>query len=366
LLDEEGNGVVVHVEEGWVLSHEDVSNDEVVESFWELHGLDTQEALSLSELGHLEDVVGWRESVVSSIEVESDFWEGVEVGAVLLDSDSVDELVGEVLWSDQEGSSGVNDGQVSGGVNVGGSLSHGGEVDGPVGFLDDLVDLDTLEEVLFVGHVPAWNVHVGWVWKGSQVEGEGFSGRVFSSEEGWELVDRDGVVGKSEDSAHLSSEEGGTLDGGDFTESEFSVGNSTEGNSVLGNCSLDGSRSVLDIEGLSVSFVGRGFLGIESLVSPAGSRPALLGVNPEVGGSSIWNNGEGLSWGSNVDVGGVLGVHLVVDINVGSLEHLLSHVLEWSSSSLVEVALNVHMVVSEVDSSGHGHADEGSKGEFHI
>ena len=50
----EGDGVVVQVEVGWILSHEDVTENEVVEASWEGHGLDTEEALTL----HLEDVVG--------------------------------------------------------------------------------------------------------------------------------------------------------------------------------------------------------------------------------------------------------------------------------------------------------------------
>ena len=71
----EGDGVVVQVEVGWVLSHEDVTEDEVVESFWEGHGLNTEQALGLSTLGDFENVVAGIELVVSLIDGESHSWE---------------------------------------------------------------------------------------------------------------------------------------------------------------------------------------------------------------------------------------------------------------------------------------------------
>ena len=58
LFGEEGDFVVVLVEEGWVWAHEDVSHDEVVEALWcSLDGLDSEEALGLFALSNLEDVV---------------------------------------------------------------------------------------------------------------------------------------------------------------------------------------------------------------------------------------------------------------------------------------------------------------------
>ncbi len=75
----EGNGVVVEVEVGWVLSHEDVTEDEVVESFWEGHGLNTEQALGFTTLGHLENVVAGIELVISLIDGESHSWEVSDV-----------------------------------------------------------------------------------------------------------------------------------------------------------------------------------------------------------------------------------------------------------------------------------------------
>jgi len=48
---------------------------------------------------------------------------------------------------------------------------------------------------------------------------------------------------------------------------------------------------------------------------PAGDALASAGVDPEVGGASIGDNGEGLGWGSNGNSGKVLGIHVVRDGN---------------------------------------------------
>ena len=114
----EGDSVVVEVEVGWVLSHEDVTKDEVVETFWEIHRLDTEQALTL----HLEHVVFAGENVVSRVDLEGQVWKGIQVRAIGLNSDSVDHLVNDSLWSNQQGSSGVDDSFVLGGINSLGSL----------------------------------------------------------------------------------------------------------------------------------------------------------------------------------------------------------------------------------------------------
>jgi len=106
-LLEEGNSVGVSVEVGWVSSHEDISEDEVVEALWEVHSLDSHDALA----GNLQSVVVGSQHVIGGVDGEGEVWEGAEVGAVLGDFDTLDEFVGDVLWSGEEGSSGVNDGQ---------------------------------------------------------------------------------------------------------------------------------------------------------------------------------------------------------------------------------------------------------------
>ena len=78
LFGVEGNLVVVLVEEGWVWAHEDISHDEVLEVGWgSLDGLDSEEALSLSELSDLKDVVFWLEDVFSGVKGEGEVWKRI-------------------------------------------------------------------------------------------------------------------------------------------------------------------------------------------------------------------------------------------------------------------------------------------------
>lgn len=93
-------------------------------------------------------------------------------------------------------------------------------------------------------------------------------------------------------------------------------------------------------------------------MGPAWEGPAALGINPEVRGSSIWNHGEGLSWGSDLDVDEVLGVHVVLDSDVLSTEELALDVL-----GLVLVHVHGHFSLVDWDLSSGGGSEEGGDGE---
>jgi hypothetical protein len=51
------------------------------------------------------DVVFWFENVLNIVEEETEVGHLVKVGAVTVDSDILDKLVNDELWSDKEGSS---------------------------------------------------------------------------------------------------------------------------------------------------------------------------------------------------------------------------------------------------------------------
>lgn len=71
----EADSVVVEVEVGWVLSHENISHDEVVETGWEVHRLNSEQTLSLAELGDGEDVVNWVKGVSLAVNGERHGWQ---------------------------------------------------------------------------------------------------------------------------------------------------------------------------------------------------------------------------------------------------------------------------------------------------
>lgn len=199
----EGDGVVVEVEVRWVLSHEHVTKDEVVESFWEGHGLDSKHALSGTGLGDLENVIAGVKFVSGLVNGEGHGWERVDVGAVLLDRDSLDQRIDDLLWSDEEGSSRVDDGLVLGGIDLGVTLGNRIELESPVFLLNNIVLLD----LLVVLRVHTWDDHVRLLIGIVEIEREGFIIEAGVVEKGRQLVDRDSVISQSDDTRHLGGNE---------------------------------------------------------------------------------------------------------------------------------------------------------------
>jgi len=71
---DEADSVVLLVEVWVELSHEGVSEDEVVELSWEVLTHNSENALSLRSLGNSKDVVSWGKGVVDVVNLEGDIW----------------------------------------------------------------------------------------------------------------------------------------------------------------------------------------------------------------------------------------------------------------------------------------------------
>jgi len=80
----ESNSVVFLIEEGVVLSHEDISKDEVVEAGWEDAAHYSQHALGNTHIGYLENVVISGQDVVSGVNGEGDIGKILNTLQVLL------------------------------------------------------------------------------------------------------------------------------------------------------------------------------------------------------------------------------------------------------------------------------------------
>jgi len=88
-----------------------------------------------------------------------------------------------------------------------------------------------------------------------------------------------------------------------------------------------------------------------------------MGVEPEVGRSGIWDDGELLSWGTNADLNEVLGVHEVLDGDVLSCtEELVLEVVHLALEFLDGELCLDHWDLSGPGGSEHG----GGSGCFHI
>jgi len=345
----EGDGVVVAVELGGVWAHEDIADDDVLEVVGEVSSHDSHDALGLGHDGLLEDVVVGGQDVVCGVEGEGDVGQAVQVGAVLLNGDALEERLEEGVWSHDEGGARVNGGLVTGDIDVTVGAGHLGEVEVPVGLLDDVVLGNLLEAGLFID---TWHGHVGSIWVVLHVEGEGALGEAGGFlDEGWELVNGDLVVSETDDTVHLGDEEGLSVNLLDLTEAHLGLDISVDSSDIAGDETIDGARAVGDVEGLTVFLVSIGLAGVVLGVGHAGDGVALAGVDPEVGGASVWNDGELLVVGTDRDVNEVLSVHVVLDGNVltggrvvggAALPRLL----------LLDVVVEGEWVVLEGDSGG--------------
>ena len=85
-----------------------------------------------------------------------------------------------------------------------------------------------------------------------------------------------------------------------------------ESGGILRDGSSDGSRSIGNIKWSSISSVGAGGSSIEGSVVPAGDGGTFARVEPEVAGSSIRNNSEGLGRCTNLNFSKVLSVHVIL------------------------------------------------------
>jgi len=118
--------------------------------------LDTEDAFGLSEFGNLENVIVGGKWIVLSINGETDIWKGIEVLASGVDGDSGDKFVNDGFWSDEEGSSGVDDGLDVSGWDDGLSVVDGIELECPVFLFNNLMGLN--DGVVLVVH--SWDDHV--------------------------------------------------------------------------------------------------------------------------------------------------------------------------------------------------------------
>ena len=334
VLLEEGDGLVVSVELGGVSAHEDITDNDVLEVIWEVSTHDAHDALLAFLLP--ENVVLLGESIVDAIEGEGDIGKALDTSAILGDLDALDERSDDAVGSHDEGSAGVDGGLVTGGILGTVGASHGVESDVPVGLLDNLMLLDDgVAQIL----IDTWDDHVGIPLLGFllKIEGEGLLGEIGFLNEGGETINGDGVEGKTNDTVHLGDEESGTLDLLDLTEAHGGVSGITDVGVVTGDVTLDGARAVGDVEILTIGLVGGGGVWVVLRVGLASDGVAVAGVNPEVGGTGVWDNSELLPVRAELDFDEVLGVHVVLHVDM-----LASGTVELSS--LLDLGLLAHPV----------------------
>jgi hypothetical protein len=99
---DESNSVVVLVEVRVVLSHEGISEDEVVEASREVLSHDGKHALSVFALSYLENIVVGSKCVLNVVNIESNLRKLVKTRAILVHGDTVDKGLNESIGADED------------------------------------------------------------------------------------------------------------------------------------------------------------------------------------------------------------------------------------------------------------------------
>jgi len=108
VLGVERDGVVVAAKVRSIGAHENVTNDNVVETFRHGHGHDAHKALGLATRCDLDDVILLSENVLLIINFEGDIGEQVDTFTSLVDFDTCNDWVNDFGRSNDKGSAGVN------------------------------------------------------------------------------------------------------------------------------------------------------------------------------------------------------------------------------------------------------------------
>lgn len=260
----------------------------------------------------------------------------VEVGAVWLFGEKLEEFSDKVRASDDQRSTTVNNTSHSSSITEGGvSNTEIGNGDDVIGVVDEGVELEVGGGELGVITTQDQGAAL-FTSLGGQVEGEGgvLDEALFDEEakNGGESIFRDVCVSQTEDTSSLGGDEVGR-DGGHQAESNISDVVSTEVDSVVTDGTSDITLAVWDDHLSSVILEGSGRFVLELGVSQASEGSAALSWDPEIGRTSIEDNGEFLWGSSDGDRAVELSVHEVGDGDTFTVEHVAMFKRDGDSTS---------------------------------
>jgi hypothetical protein len=293
--------LVLNIEDGVDLAHEDVThNQDFTELRREIETHDTEDALDVHVV---DDVVRTLESELVTIEVDVEFRERGNLGAVngvatreeLSGANKIGDLGNDSGGGGKGRGTRVRD-EADVGDESGGSKLEGVELAFPVGFVGER-NGDEVASV--VSRVVTAKVELT-VDRGGvgEVEGElGLQAGVSSNEvleDGDLTFNGDGGPSETHDTVPLADCVSGTEAGGvgDFSERLLRNGESADGDFIGGKVAGARSRAVFNLEDGAILLVGGGELLVVTGMEETGSDGASNSGNPEVRRSAVPQNLE--------------------------------------------------------------------------
>lgn len=308
------NGVLAEVIDRVVPSEESITkNNKRTNRLGEVHALEGRDTAA----GNLKDVVGGGEAVVGSGEGEGNIGKGLALVTLngvlavvtLLGTNLLVQELSQSAGENVQGGTGVKNGT---GVLLLSNLvaeSNGVEVDLPVSLA---AERNVLNIALVAGLVNTTKDNLALALLVSQVEGkDGVIQELLVDhlvEGGDDVVDRDGVIGQTQDTIEATESESQTGLLGSLGKVLALNLEVADLDIIVGDETRQATGPVVDLEFTAVLLVGgrgrRVVLGVEV----AGDAAALLGRNPEVGAAGVENDLEALGRVTDGDLGEVWGL----------------------------------------------------------
>jgi len=309
----ETNSLVAIIKDGVVLSDEDITQDETVEGKV-VHSHDTQQARA----EFIEDVIIRGNFVGISTDVEEERGVLGDILAVRLGRDDSKDLVDQSGRSDNQRSTSINNTDES--LVATHRLVTNTEIvkaNNVVSFVEQRIEFEVSLGIL--GVVASQNQFTSFL-AGVLGQEEGESGVLDQTlldeevEDGRNVIFRDSLVGHAEDTASLSgSKVGRNLS--HHTEINSLDIVTTKVDSFNAESTSDVTLTIRDDDLGSVLFVSGGLAGVIFGVIQAGKGKAALSGNPQVGRTSVEDDNEVLSRGTDSDGSVELSIQEVGDGN---------------------------------------------------
>lgn len=351
----ETDSLVGNIEVRVVFTQEDVSHDEEsVQLLGEVQGLNSQGAGFLSGGGDSQHIVFRGESEGHSVQDEVNVGQGAQVGAIFLNGSDLSLDVKDGLgFSNQDRGTGIDDTILN--TDHGVSVDVDGvKLEEPVRLRDqrDVLEFSVVQTVVLTAQDHQRSFLSGVL---AQEEREGVVVQQVALDDGEEEGSLSELgncrPGHTADTIKLGENEGNSAKFGDFSEQVVIDGKSSDGDVIGTGVTRDGSTSVRELERLSDGVIGGRFVGVVGFVQVTGDGSALGGWQPQVAGTGIEKNGEGLRRGTDGQFSVVLGVFVVVDhIGVGAVSGRVFSGQEFDFSALGDgVSLSLSSFLDSVE-----------------
>lgn len=194
------------------------------------------------------------------------------------------------------------------------SISETSEIEGVVAFFDNIMILELLAVHKLV--IEARESHETFVRVVMQVKAKTFVLQITQLKKGRQMTHGNSVISKTQYSTELRYIKCDAAHLRNLPEPHVSLHFTSDSHLVLADEALDAATAILNGEGLSTFLIALALLRLEGLVVPAYDGRALVRVDPQVAGASVWHHRKGLAGSAQAKLYEILRVHVVLQRDI--------------------------------------------------